>query len=196
MARLNRKFKAKGVRAMNIDPRHGPTAGDTPVKIRGGPWDEETVLFTVVKFGNADATNVIGDPEGRETKDGLTNYKTIIAKSPPHKAEKVSITVITPDGTNTTAKDSFSYTFNVTAVEPKEGSVGTVDDPKVFVVIITGDNFSDVVAVEFDGKPAHFGRIDRNHLWAIVPFSEKKGAVEVKITSSRGENKDKKFEYT
>lgn len=73
----------------------GPTTGGTSVEIFGGPWDEETIMFTTVMFGEYAATNVdVGDEE--KTRDDYKTYKSIKATSPPQKAGTVSITVITP----------------------------------------------------------------------------------------------------
>jgi hypothetical protein len=178
---------------MTIEPKTGTTAGGTSVKISGGPWDEETVRFTTVMFGDRAATKVdVGEKDA--TSDDYITYKSIKATSPPHRAGPVRITVITPGNRRTTEKDSFTYSFVVSKVTPPKGKVTTEGDT---VVIITGNDLADVDAVEFGGKRARFGLINPSHIWAIVPYSETLGAVPVKVKTSRGENSDtSKFEYT
>jgi hypothetical protein len=164
---------------MTIEPKTGTTAGGTSVKISGGPWDEETVRFTTVMFGDRAATKVdVGEKDA--TSDDYITYKSIKATSPPHRAGPVRITVITPGNRRTTEKDSFTYSFVVSKVTPPKGKVTTEGD-----------------TVVIGGKRARFGLINPSHIWAIVPYSETLGAVPVKVKTSRGENSDtSKFEYT
>ncbi len=165
----------------------GPTTGGTPVTIQGGPWDEETIMFTTVMFGELAATKVDVGPE-REPCDGYTIYKSIIATSPPHKEGPVPITVITP-GKKPVKRDDFTYTFRVSDVRPSHAVVPKEGDP--VLVIIRGDDLADVSKVEFGETPAKFVKIDPTQIWAVVPPREKAETVIVHVTTPRGRNKEK-----
>src|SRR5208282_1471116 len=65
--------RTPGVAEMTNGTKCGPTTGGTSVEIFGGPWDEETIMFTTVMFGERAATKVnVGAKE--ETCDGYNNY--------------------------------------------------------------------------------------------------------------------------
>ena len=177
---------------MTINPTSGPTTGRTPVEISGGPWDEQTIMFTTVMFDGDAATNV--DRGAVESTSGsYRTYKSIIATTPPHSAGPVNVSVTTPDNCTTIQKGAFTFVFDVSAVEPSKGKVSTEED---IFVIITGNYLADVRTVEFGEKCAKFGLIDAYHIWARVPYSDSPGEVHVKVTTPRGENADKKFKYT
>jgi hypothetical protein len=184
--------RTAGVSAMTIKPRSGPTTGRTPVEISGGPWDEQTIMFTTVMFDGDAATNIdLGAEES--TSGGYKTYKSIIATTPPHSAGTVNVSVTTPDNCMMIQEGAFTFVFDVSAVEPSKGKVSTEED---IFVIITGNDLADVRTVKFGEKSATFGLIDAHHIWARVPYSDSPGEVAVKVTTLRGENADKKFEYT
>src|SRR5262245_3178645 len=125
-----------------VDPKSGTTQGGTSVKISGGPWDEDTVTFTTVMFGESPATDVNG-----EVKD-KGKYTRISAVSPPHSEEVVDITVITPDGSDL-RQNAFTYTpVVVTSVNPSTGPLADAKQGNI-AVIIKGEDFIDVEGVKF-----------------------------------------------
>jgi IPT/TIG domain len=173
---------------IHVNPDNGTTAGGVSVTITGGPWDEETIMFATVKFGDCDPIEV----DYGEKDEEADNYISIVAKSPPHKAGKVDITVITPDGHRTKKEDAFTYYFKVDEVHPERGKV---EEDRETAVIITANDLADVEAVEFGEKRACVDKISPFQIRAIVPYREKKGKVVVKVRTPRGENTDKHFEY-
>ncbi len=181
---------------MTIEPETGSTTGGDIIKISGGPWDEETLMFTSVMFGECAATRV--DPDEPVSNPTTTcdykSYKSIKATSPPHKKGPVPITVITPDGSNKES-DRFTYEFKISDVNPPKA---TVPKDQIVVVAITGKDLANVDCVKFGDKPApHFGRIDHTHIWAVVPYSDEKKKVLVQVKTPHGENTDTPiFEYT
>jgi hypothetical protein len=166
---------------MTISPTSGPTTGSTSVKISGGPWDPETIMFTTVMFGGYAATNVDQDPNG--TSDG-TNY-----------SGKVDVIVTTPDKDSGTTSGTFTYEFIVSGIVPNSGKA---DD----VVIISGNDLANVSEVDFGGSTsAQFGSIDPLRIWAIAPsvisggHVVSSGGVDVTVKSPRGSDK-KTFTYS
>ena len=113
----------------NIDPSSGPTTGGTPVKIFDGCWDEETIMFTTVMFGEYAAPKVEGG-DAEKTCDDYKIYKSIIATSPPQKEGPVPITVTTP-GKDPVKTGDFTYTFDVSDVHPSHAVV-----PKDKIVVV------------------------------------------------------------
>lgn len=178
---------------MTIGTKCGPTTGGTSVEICGGPWDEETLMFTTVMFGDDAATRVDPGQEHKTTTDDYKSYKSIIATSPPHEEGSVSITVITPDGSKKET-DAFTYVFEISDVYPPKA---TVPKDEIVVVAIMGKDLANVAHVKFgDNFAPRFGWIDPTHIWAVVPYSEKTGKVPVQVKTPHGENKDTPtFEY-
>ena len=172
---------------IQVEPETGTTAGGESVTITGGPWDEETIMFTMVKFGVSDPIEV----DYGEKDDKTNNYISIVTRSPPHKAGKVDITVITPDGHQAKKEDAFTYYFKVDEVHPEQGKVE--EDRETFVIITAND--TDVEAVEFGEQRARWHKISPIHIKVMVPYREKKGKVVVKVKTPRGENSDKHFVY-
>jgi IPT/TIG domain len=177
---------------MTISPTSGPTTGSTSVKISGGPWDPETIMFTTVMFGGYAATNVDQDPNG--TSDG-TNYSGLIATTPSQSAGKVDVIVTTPDKDSGTTSGTFTYEFIVSGIVPNSGKA---DD----VVIISGNDLANVSEVDFGGSTsAQFGSIDPLRIWAIAPsvisggHVVSSGGVDVTVKSPRGSDK-KTFTYS
>jgi IPT/TIG domain len=186
--------RTAGVAEMTIKPEKGSTAGGDIVSITGGPWDEETLMFTDVTFGDCAASRV--DPGDLDTTSKYPRYKSIKATSPPHEKDKVPVTVATPDGSEPAGQ--FEYQFTISNVNPPKAAV---PKEKIVVVAITGDDLANVEWVKFGNKNALFGPIDPNdpkHIWAVVPHSEAPGTVDVLVKTPHGENTDNpaKFEYT
>ena len=166
-------------------------SGNTSVTISGGPWDEETIMFTTVMFGRYEAPNV--DLGTVASTSGGTTYNSLIATTPPQSAGKVNVTVSTPDNDSGTTTGTFTYEFNVSGIVPTSGTVNEWGD---VIAIITGNDLADVSRIDFeDNNPARIGFIDPLHIWAIVPPPVSgAGQVDVKVTSPHGEGKTK-FTY-
>jgi large repetitive protein len=154
---------------MNVtvnNPKSGPIGGGTPVEIEieGKSLDEDTLAFGTVNFGDVPATDV-----RVETWNQTTFKGTIIATSPPGRAGKVDVSVITPGGTE--AKDEQAFTYEkgaLTSIEPDEASVTDVDAKKI-LVIIKGSQFIDVKSVKFGEQSACSRSISDCEIWARVP---------------------------
>jgi IPT/TIG domain len=173
-----------------VDPKSGTTQGGTPVKISGGPWDEDTVTFTTVMFGESVATDVTG-----EVKNAQGKYTSIRAVSPPHSAGVVDITVITPDGSDLRIEKAFTYTLVVTSVNPSLGQLADAKDGNI-AVIIKGEDFIDVGEVKFGEEAARFAVISESEILAVVPPAKRAGEVVVTVKTPDGQNTEKPtFEY-
>jgi hypothetical protein len=172
-----------------VDPKSGTTQGGTPVKISGGPWDEDTVTLTAVMFDESAATDVKG-----EVKNNQGKYTSISAVSPPHSAGKVDITVITPDGSDL-REEAFTYTVVVTSVNPSQGRLAQAKEGNI-AVIIKGEDFIDVGEVKFGEEAARFAVISQSEILAVVPPAKKAGKVVVTVKTPDGQNTEKPtFEY-
>lgn len=181
-----------GVNTMTVTPTSGTTRGGIHVKISGGPWDEDTVSFTTVMFGESAATDVEG--ADKADKNDQYEYTSIKAVSPPHDAGVVDITVITPDGSE--KKGAFTYTFVVTSVNPSGGRVADAKEGKI-AVIIRGEDFTDVEEVKFGEEAARFAVISQSEILAVVPSAKKAGTVVVTVKTPHGQNtREPTFEYT
>jgi hypothetical protein len=182
-------------------PKSGPIRGGTRVKITVTDpeneldvhLDEDTLLFSVVKFGENAATDVQLVNWNKKKREG-----TISAISPPRgRAEKkVDIAVVAPGGNDIgIERDAFTYAAaEVISVEPKKG---TLDDAKAgnIVVVIKGSNFGDVKAVKFGGKNTKFNLRSDSEIWALVPESATPEAVDV-IVETESWSEKKVFTYT
>lgn len=172
-----------------VDPKSGTTQGGTPVKISGGPWDEDTVTFTTVMFGDGAATDVKGLDKNNQGK-----YRSISAVSPPHSAGVVDITVITPDGSDL-RENAFTYTLVVTSVNPSLGQLADAKEGNI-AVIIKGEDFTDVGEVKFGEEAARFAVISQSEILAVVPPAKKAGTVVVTVKTPDGQNTETPtFEY-
>jgi hypothetical protein len=171
---------------MTVRPDQGTTQGSTHVTITGGPWDEQTLWFTMVFFDKSPATDVKGKDQSND------KYTSISAVSPPHNAGIVDITVITPDGPDL-RKNAFTYkVVKVESVEPNEGA-----KEGEFAVIITGYGFTDVQEVKFgEEKSRRFAVTSPSEIWAVVPPVRKPTGVEVTVKTPDGHNTESpKFTY-
>src|SRR5262249_48138988 len=137
------------------------TGGGTNVTITG-EWDEETVQFTTVMFGEVPGSTV--EPAKKNAK-GL--YVEIITTSPPHALGPVPITIVTPGGKKIMDKDQFTYEFKID-INPKEGENAKAKNGDL-IVAITGDNLADVSAVQFGDTYASFWKLSPSRVWSIVP---------------------------
>jgi hypothetical protein len=164
-----------------VYPKSGTTQGGTPVKISGGPWDEDTVSFTTVMFGENPANDVTG-----EVKNSQGKYTSIIAVSPPHGAGVVDITVMTPDGSDL-REAAFTYTVVVHSVNPKQGQLADAKEGNI-AVIIKGEDFTDVEEVKFGEEGARFAVISQSEILAVVPPAKKAENVVVTVKTPDGQN--------
>ena len=172
-----------------VEPKSGTTLGGTPVKISGGPWDEETVTFTSVMFGESPATAVEG-----KVKNNHGKYTSISAVSPPHSAGVVDITVITPDDSDL-KKQAFTYALVVSSVHPSQGRLADAKEGNI-AVIIKGEDFAGVEEVKFGDEVARFAVISQSEILALVPPAKDAKPVVVTVKTPQGQNeKEPTFEY-
>jgi uncharacterized repeat protein (TIGR01451 family) len=163
---------AEPPRITGFSPEAGPVA--TPVTIEG----EHLEGATAVLFNNIEAQFVVGFL-------GMSLVATV-----PAGAASGPITVITDDGTDTTAQ-SFSVTVNpapgITGFSPVSGAVGQS-------VAISGTNFEGATAVLFNGVEAEF-TIFANALSALVPQGAATGPITV-VTPGGSATSDSIFTVT
>jgi hypothetical protein len=119
-----------------VEPTSGNIGGNRSVKITG----TDLLGASKVKFGAAEATEV-----------NVVSASEVKVKSPPHAAETVDVTVITPGGTSaTTLADHYTYVTppppTVTVVSPSGGTIVGGNTVK-----ITGTSLEDASRVEFGG---------------------------------------------
>jgi subtilisin family serine protease len=134
----------------SVAPAQGPTAGGTPVTIRG-KWLGDAVS---VRFGSLAASfRVVSDTE-------------IVASAPAQGIGSVDIIVQTTAGGAVTSGTRFSYGDppRVTAVSPASGLTVGGDN-----VVITGLNLAATTSVSFGDVAADFEVVANGELRAVVP---------------------------
>src|SRR5439155_315562 len=98
---------------------------------------------------------------------------TQITATVPDGATTGPISVVTPDGTATSA-DSFTVRLRpaITAFSPQSGVVGTA-------VTITGTDFTHATDVQFNGVSGQFSIDSDTQITAVVPQGATTGAISV-----------------
>lgn len=150
----------------DIDPDQGPTAGGTEVTITG----ENFTGATSVTFGDEEADFDV-DNDGQ-----------ITATTPANDAGNVTVTVTTPDGSDTT---TFTYVAppapSISSMNPDEGPTSGGTE-----VSIVGSNFVDVESVTFGGTPASDFTVESSSQISATSPPHAAGTVDVEVTTAGG----------
>jgi hypothetical protein len=146
-----------------INPNTGPTAGGTVVTISG----------TDFVYG---ATVTIGGLQAQEVN--VVSSTTITAKTPPHAAGSVDVTVTNPDSQSGTLYSGFTYIAPpmISAISPSSGPVGKE-------VTITGSGFGSTQGssvVRINGIQAVvYNQWSETQIKCLVPAGATSGLVTV-----------------
>jgi hypothetical protein len=170
---------------VSLDTNHGPTGGNTAVRITGQNFSSAST----VKFGTV--------PGGVFAFAGTAASGTLSGTSPAQSAGVVDVLVTDAGQTSQpTPFDQFTYADvpNVTGVSPPGGSKlgGTA-------VSINGTGFASVTRVTFGGITASFTVTPPSLINAISPANPGTGTVDVRVTNCTGTspaNTTDKFTYT
>jgi hypothetical protein len=162
-------YTATAPAVSGIAPASGPTGGGTVVVLSGSNFNGATA----VEFGGVDATAF--------SVDSATQ---ITATAPAGTAGTAHVTVTTAYGTSSTSSaDLFTYVAapTVTGLDVSAGSTlgGTT-------VVLTGSNFSGLVAVSFGGTPAAALTVDSSTQITATTPAQFAGLVDVTVTTPQG----------
>jgi hypothetical protein len=151
----------------SLTPATGTVSGATSVVITGSYFTGATA----VNFGNIRATSFV-----------VNSANQITAISPALPVGSVTVTVVTPLGTITSAQ-SFTY------VQPTISSLLPVRGPLTGgnTVVISGSNINGATGVLFNGVPAQtFTIASVNQINAVVPARAVAGPVTVEVVLPSG----------
>jgi hypothetical protein len=162
----------------SVSPSSGSSLGGTPVTINGaGFLPGATVVFSAGEANPPSATSVTVSTDG-----------TIIsAKTPPHAAGPVDVTVTNQGGG--TATKTAAYTFNAAAA-PSITNVVASSGTSLggTIVTISGSNLVSGTQVSFDtAAAAHVGVLSSGTIKATTP-SHPAGTVGVTVTLPDGQS--------
>lgn len=164
-----------------IDPKSGPTVGGTEVTITGNGFSEGAGVF----FADQPAAAVV-----------VVSTTVIKAKTPPHAAGMVEVSVVNTDNQKGALKEGYIYVEagaegggaaaaaapTVSKVAPDSGSTEGGAE-----ATITGTNFADGAAVSFGEMPSESVTfIDDKTLIVLTPGPAAAGPVAVTVTNPDG----------
>jgi hypothetical protein len=152
-----------------VSPPTGPAVGGTPVTITGTNLN----VATSVHFGTVSATPFTA-----------VSGTQITVNAPAGSAGTVHVTVTSPYGTSTTSSaDQFTYVAlpNVTSL-----SVNTGPATGGTSVVITGTNFTGLVAVSFGSIPAASITVNSSTQLTVTSPAGQPGVVDVIVTTANG----------
>ncbi|GAA2627811.1 hypothetical protein GCM10010307_17130 [Streptomyces vastus] len=151
-----------------LSPAEGSVSGGTTVVLTGADLSG----VTAVDFGGVPAASFTVDSSSQ-----------ITAVTPAHAAGPAEVRVTNSSGTSNALTFAFTSIAapSVTSLSPNQGPVsgGTT-------VVLTGANFSDVTAVEFDGVPATSFTVDSSTQITAVSPAHVAGAAAVTVTTPGG----------
>jgi hypothetical protein len=170
---------------LKTDTNSGPTWGGTKVDIlvEGlDGFDEDTVLFSTVKFGEIEAPKPYRITKKNEDTDTVREFSVTSPLCPPDCARKVDVTLITPGGTVIARKAV------VSSVQPHLDLVP---------VVIRGNYFkkAKVEAVKFGEERAIWFEVkSESEIWALAPKWAISDLVTLEMKHDTGED-DTTFTY-
>jgi len=173
----------------SVDPGEGSTSGDEEVMITGTGFVEGAT----VRFGEEPASEVV-----------ITSSTEMMAKTPPHPAATVEVTVTNPDGHSSSLPDGYTYTDMETPADgggQPESKLDKTSGPATGSdeVKITRTGFSSVKEVTFGGVPVPTDDVSYDNATSTITIltpPHEAGEVDVEVTNEEGRRVKLEQKYT